>query len=35
MVEELKILFFKERNIYENMDKLVAKDQILYGTFWY
>jgi len=34
MIEELKILFFKEKSIYENMDKLIIKDQILHGTFW-
>ena len=26
---------FKESSIYENMDKLLVKDHILHGTFWY
>jgi len=30
----LKILFFKEKAIYENMDKLEVRDGILHGRFW-
>jgi len=33
-IEELKILFFKEREIYMNLDRLLEKDLILHGRFW-